>query len=227
MDGRRAVAEREPPRARKSTGNSPLTVPGGTEYFEGRARSRGFSAPAGVDEAGRGPLAGPVVAAAVILPPGYAHPGIRDSKKLSPRRRELLYPVIARDAVAFGIALATHEEIDSLNILRASLLAMRRAVEALSVPADFLFVDGNRRVPCDVPQETLVGGDGRCLSVAAASILAKVARDRIMVEYDRLYPGYGLSGHKGYPTREHFEAIRRLGPSPIHRRTFRGVFPGP
>jgi len=168
-----------------------------------------------------------VVAAAVILPPGYSHPGIRDSKKLSPQRRERLYPVITADAVAFGIALATHEEIDSLNILRASLLAMRRAVEALAVPPDFLFVDGNRPVPCGVPQETLVGGDGRCLSVAAASILAKVARDRLMAEYDRLYPGYGLAVHKGYPTRDHFEAIRRLGPSPIHRRSFRGVEPRP
>ncbi|HAM34046.1 MAG TPA: ribonuclease HII [Deltaproteobacteria bacterium] len=191
--------------------------------FEARARSRGYSAPAGVDEAGRGPLAGPVVAAAVIFPPGYSHPGIRDSKKLSPRQRERLFTVITADAVAFGIAHATHEEIDSLNILRASLLAMRRAVDALALPPDFLFIDGNRPIPSDVPQETLVGGDDRCLSVAAASILAKVARDRMMVEYDLLYPGYGLSAHKGYPTREHLEAIRRLGPSPIHRRTFRGV----
>jgi len=191
--------------------------------FEARARSRGFPSPAGVDEAGRGPLAGPVVAAAVILPPGYSHPGIRDSKKLSPRQRERLFPEITADAVAFGIALATPGEIDALNILRASLLAMRRAVEALVHPPDFLFIDGNQPIPCDVPQETLVGGDDRCLSVAAASILAKVARDRMMVEYDLLYPGYGLSAHKGYPTREHLEAIRRLGPSPIHRRTFRGV----
>lgn len=164
-----------------------------------------------------------MVAAAVIFPPGYAHPGIRDSKKLSPRQRERLYPVITADAVAFGIALATPEEIDTLNILRASLLAMRRAVEALLLPADFLFIDGNQRVACDVPQETLVGGDGRCVSIAAASILAKVSRDRMMAEYELRYPGYGLSVHKGYPTREHLEAIRRLGPSPIHRATFRGV----
>jgi ribonuclease HII len=164
-----------------------------------------------------------VVAAAVIFPPGYAHPGIRDSKKLSPRQRERLYPVITADAVAFGVALATPEEIDALNILRASLLAMRRAVEALLLPADFLFIDGNQRVACDVPQETLVGGDDRCVSIAAASILAKVSRDRMMTEYDLQYPGYGLSGHKGYPTRVHLEAIRRLGPTPIHRRTFRGV----
>jgi ribonuclease HII len=193
------------------------------EPLELWARGKGFHSPAGVDEAGRGPLAGPVVAAAVIFPPGYSHPGIRDSKKLSPRQRERLYPVITADAVAFGIALATPGEIDTLNILRASLLAMRRAVEALLLPADFLFIDGNQPVPCDVPQETLVGGDDRCVSIAAASILAKVSRDRMMVEYDLLYPGYGLSWHKGYPTREHLEAIRRLGPSPIHRRTFRGV----
>ncbi|RJP23987.1 MAG: ribonuclease HII [Deltaproteobacteria bacterium] len=191
--------------------------------FEALARGKGYLAPAGVDEAGRGPLAGPVVAAAVILPPGYAHPGIQDSKKLSPAKREKLYPLIRRDAVAFAVARATHEEIDAVNILRASLLAMRRAVEALAVPADFLLIDGVHRVPCGVPQETLVGGDDRCLSIAAASILAKVARDRMMEEYERLYPGYGFSAHKGYPTPGHFAAIRRLGPSPIHRMTFRGV----
>jgi ribonuclease HII len=164
-----------------------------------------------------------VVAAAVIFPPGYSHPGIRDSKKLSPLQRECLYPVITADAVAFGVALATPEEIDTLNILRASLLAMRRAVEALLLPADFLLVDGNQPVACNLPQETVVGGDDRCVSIAAASILAKVSRDRMMVEYELRYPGYGLSVHKGYPTQEHLEAIRRLGPSPIHRATFRGV----
>ncbi len=193
------------------------------EPFELLARGQGFHSPAGVDEAGRGPLAGPVVAAAVIFPPGYSRPGIRDSKKLSPLQRERLFPVITADAVAFGVALATPDEIDALNILRASLLAMRRAVEALAVPADFLFIDGNQRVPGGVPQETVVGGDDRCVSIAAASIVAKVSRDRMMHEYDRIYPGYGLAGHKGYPTREHLDALRRLGPSPIHRRTFRGV----
>ena len=165
-----------------------------------------------------------MVAAAVIFPPGYSHPGIRDSKKLSPLQRERLYPVITAVAVAFGVGLATPEEIDTLNILRASLLAMRRAVEALLLPADFLLVDGNQPVACDLPQETVVGGDDRCVSIAAASILAKVSRDRMMAEYELRYPGYGLSVHKGYPTREHLEAIRRLGPSPIHRATFRGVF---
>jgi ribonuclease HII len=166
-----------------------------------------------------------VVAAAVVLPPGYQNPDIRDSKKLSPRQRERLFPVIRREAAACAVAVATHEEIDGINILQASLLAMRRAVEALPSRPDFLFVDGNRRIPCDITQETLVGGDGRCLSIAAASVLAKVARDRMMEAFDRLYPGYGFSVHKGYPTRDHIEAIRRLGPSPIHRRTFRGVLP--
>lgn len=164
-----------------------------------------------------------MIAAAVILPPGYQNPAIRDSKALSPARRERLFAVISADASAYAVAAATPEEIDGLNILRASLLAMRRAVEALAVPADFLFVDGIHPVPCPLPQEALVRGDARCLSVAAASILAKVSRDRMMAEYDRLYPGYGLSAHKGYPTPEHFAALRRLGPSPIHRRTFRGV----
>jgi ribonuclease HII len=195
------------------------------EHFESIARGRGFLAPAGVDEAGRGPLAGPVVAAAVIFPPGYHHPGIRDSKKLSPGQRERIFPVIDREASACAVALATPEEIDRINILQASLLAMRRAVEALPSPPDFLYVDGNRRIPCGISQETLVGGDGRCISIAAASILAKVTRDRMMEEFDLVYPGYGFSVHKGYPTRDHMEAIRRLGPCPIHRRTFRGVLP--
>jgi ribonuclease HII len=159
----------------------------------------------------------------VIFPPGYGNPDIRDSKQLSPARRERLSAAIEADASACAVAVATPDEIDELNILRASLLAMRRAVAALAVPADFLFVDGIHEVPCGVPQEALVRGDARCLSVAAASILAKVSRDRRMEEYDRLYPGYGFAAHKGYPTREHLAALRRLGPSPIHRRTFRGV----
>jgi len=196
--------------------------------FESLARDRGFLFPAGVDEAGRGPLAGPVVAAAVVFPAGYLNPDIRDSKLLSPARRELLFGVIRRDAVACAVASVPHEEIDRINILQASLTAMRRAVAALSTPADFLLVDGNRPIPsCNIPQETLVGGDGRCLSIAAASILAKVSRDRMMGEFDLLYPGYGFAAHKGYPTADHLAAIRRLGPSPIHRRTFRGVAPAP
>jgi len=193
--------------------------------FETRARANGYRAIAGVDEAGRGPLAGPVVAAAVILPPGFNPQGIRDSKALSPAARNRARARIEAEAISFSVAHSTHEEIEELNILRASLVAMRRAVELLSPTPDFLYVDGTFPVPCDVPQETLVAGDSRCLSVMAASILAKVARDGMMEEYDLAYPGYGFSSHKGYPTREHFAALRRLGPCPIHRKTFRGVLP--
>ncbi|HEY7527673.1 MAG TPA: ribonuclease HII [Candidatus Deferrimicrobiaceae bacterium] len=193
------------------------------EYLERRARAMGYRAIAGVDEAGRGPLAGPVVAAAVILPGGFRPEGIRDSKALSPAARKRAQLRIEAEAVSFSVARATHEEIDEINILQASLLAMRRAVSRLSPKPDFLYVDGTFPVPYEVPQEALVAGDSRCLSVMAASILAKVARDAMMEEYERLYPGYRFSAHKGYPTREHLAAIRRLGPCPIHRRTFRGV----
>lgn len=191
--------------------------------FERRARDFGYRAVAGVDEAGRGPLAGPVVAAAVILPDGFRSDLLRDSKALSPAARERAFSLIAAEAVSYGFALATHEEIDEINILQASLLAMRRAVERLSPAPDFLYVDGNRPIPCAVAQETLVAGDSRCLSVMAASIVAKVTRDGMMEEFDREYPGYRFGVHKGYPTKEHLAAIRRLGPCPIHRRTFRGV----
>ncbi len=191
--------------------------------FETRARARGYRAPAGVDEAGRGPLAGPVVAAAVILPAGFSHPSIRDSKALSPAARERAFALIEDAAVAVAVASASPEEIDAINILQASLLAMRRSVDGLSHPPDFLYVDGRFPVPCLLPQEPLVRGDARCLSVAAASILAKVTRDRLMRDLDRLYPGYGFSAHKGYPTPEHYAALARLGPCPVHRMTFRGV----
>ncbi len=199
------------------------------EGFEARARARGFRTVAGVDEAGRGPLAGPVVAAAVVLPPGFPADGIRDSKALSPNARERAFFRIVSGALSFSVGQADPREIDRLNILRASLLAMRRAVEGLSPPADFLYVDGAFEIPGEGPawesirQEPLVRGDSRCLAVMAASILAKVTRDRMMVEYDRLHPGYGFSAHKGYPTRSHLDALRELGPSPIHRRSFRGV----
>ena len=193
------------------------------DRFEARARALGYRAIAGVAEAGRGPLAGPVVAAAVILPAGFRSDLIRDSKKLSAAARNRARTLIAAEAVSFAFALSTHDEIDDINILQASLLAMRRAVELLSPAPDFLYVDGNRPIPCSVAQETLVAGDSRCLSVMAASIVAKVARDGMMEEYDRAYPGYSFSAHKGYPTKEHLEAIRRLGPCPIHRKTFRGV----
>jgi ribonuclease HII len=193
------------------------------EGFEAKARANGFSAPAGVDEAGRGPLAGPVVAAAVILPEGYDHPLIRVSKALSPARRERAFLRIVADAVAWAVAEASPAEIDAVNILQASLLAMGRAVAKLPVPPDFLYVDGTFPVPLPLPQETLVRGDSRCRSVSAASILAKVTRDAAMLEHDRAWPGYGFASHKGYPTKAHLDAIRRLGPCPIHRTTFRGV----
>lgn len=196
------------------------------EGFEARARAKGFRTVAGVDEAGRGPLAGPVVAAAVVLPPGFPPEGMRDSKALSPGARERAFLVITSGALSFSVGRADPGEIDRINILQASLLAMKRAVEGLSPAPDFLYVDGTFPVPCDISQETLVSGDSRCLPVMAASILAKVTRDRMMVEYDHLYPGYGFSAHKGYPTRSHLQALRRLGPSPIHRRTFRGVTGG-
>lgn len=250
--------------------------------FEARARAIGYRAIAGVDEAGRGPLAGPVVAAAVILPEGFLRRGIRDSKALSPAAREHAFARIAARATTYAVAHSTHEEIDRLNILHASLLAMRRAVEALLFPPDFVFVDGHLPIPpsapcrlssaptrartrrrkaagtgrlfdvpsgpagcvfaletgcpwtrrlvpdaptvwCSIGQEVVVSGDSRCLSIMAASILAKVTRDRIMEEYDRAYPGYGFASHKGYPTSEHLAALRKLGPCPIHRKTFHGV----
>ena len=188
---------------------------------------------AGVDEAGRGPLAGPVTAAAVVLPPGVSSKEIRDSKALSPKARERAFFVVTTNAIAFAIAHSTPEEIDRENILRASLLAMRRAVEKLEPVPDVLFVDGHLPIPGsqDPPwrtilQEPVVSGDSRCVPVMAASILAKVARDRLMLEYDRIYPGYGFASHKGYPTKAHLAALATLGPSPIHRRTFRGVLPG-
>jgi ribonuclease HII len=183
----------------------------------------GYRAIAGTDEAGRGPLAGPVVAAAVILHPGQTIPGVNDSKKLTERQREKLYPIIMAEALAVGIGLCDHKEIDRLNILRASLEAMRRAVAALPVAADFLLVDGSFTVPLEIPQQAVIKGDSLSLSIAAASIIAKVTRDRLMVEFDLLYPGYGFAGHKGYPSASHRAAIACLGPCPIHRSSFRGV----
>jgi ribonuclease HII len=183
----------------------------------------GYRAIAGTDEAGRGPLAGPVVAAAVILHPGQTIPGVNDSKKLTERQREKLYPIIMAEAIAVGIGLCDHEEIDRLNILRASLEAMRRAVAALPVAADFLLVDGSFTVPLEIPQQAVIKGDSLSISIAAASIIAKVTRDRLMVEFDLLYPGYGFAGHKGYPSASHRAAIACLGPCPIHRSSFRGV----
>jgi len=174
----------------------------------------------GVDEAGRGPLAGDVYAAAVILPQEYDLPGLNDSKQCSAKMRERLYDAITAQAVAWAIGIATVDEIAKLNILRASLLAMRRAVEALPRPAAFALVDGNQRPTLSIPCEPLVRGDARCASIAAASILAKVARDRAMVALDAQYPGYGFAQHKGYGTQAHYEALARLGPCYVHRLGF-------
>ena len=178
---------------------------------------------AGVDEVGRGPLAGPVVAAAVILDPAIPIPGLADSKALSARRREQLAVIVRKTALAWSLGRAEVAEIDDLNILQASLLAMRRAVMALTVPPRLALIDGNRcpELPCR--GLALIGGDRRVVAISAASILAKVTRDAEMVNLDRHYPGYGLAGHKGYPTAAHRAALARLGPSPIHRRSFAPV----
>ncbi len=174
----------------------------------------------GIDEAGRGPLAGPVCAAAVILPEDLEIAGLDDSKKLSEKRREELFPVIREKALAYGIAFASAQEIDEINILQATFLAMRRAFEALGVPCGYALVDGNRMPPLPVPGETIVKGDGRSMSIAAASVLAKVSRDRLMLELAEQYPQYGFEQHKGYGTKLHVEKLREFGPSPIHRATF-------
>ena len=191
--------------------------------FEKRALLSGYKVIAGVDEAGRGPLAGPVVAAAVVLPEHFDVPGINDSKKLSEKKREALFPVIKKRAIAFGIGMAEHEEIDRINILQASLLAMKRAVEALKILPDYLLIDGKFTIDSIIDQRSVIKGDALSLSIAAASILAKVSRDRMMADLDLRYPEYGFSRHKGYPTKAHKEAILTHGPCPIHRKSFRGV----
>lgn len=188
--------------------------------YEKRAGEQGFSAVCGIDEAGRGPLAGPVCAAAVILPPDCDIPGLNDSKKLSEKKREALFPVIQEKAMAFGIGWATAEEIDRVNILQATFLAMARAVEALPAPADYALVDGNRMPPLPIPGETIVKGDATSASIAAASILAKVSRDRLLRRLDEEHPEYGFAKHKGYGTKAHYEAIRKYGLLPEHRRSF-------
>ena len=179
--------------------------------------------PAGVDEAGRGPLAGPVVAAAVILPKECEINGLNDSKKLSTQKREFLFDQIIRLAVSIGVGIVEPGEIDRLNILRAALLAMEGAVMKLNPKPDFLLIDGNIRTSLLIPQETVIGGDSTCNSIAAASIIAKVARDLIMDDYHNIHPEYNFKKHKGYPTKEHYEALRKFGPCPIHRKTFKGV----
>ena len=178
---------------------------------------------AGVDEVGRGPLCGPVVTAAVILDPARPIEGLNDSKKLSERKRDALFDEIKEKALAWCIARAEVEEIDQLNILHATMLAMQRAVQGLSVKPTLAMIDGNRcpKLPCRA--EAVIKGDGKIPEISAASILAKVSRDREMAEMEKLYPGYGIAGHKGYPTRVHMEALKKLGATPIHRRSFRPV----
>ncbi len=182
--------------------------------------AQGFSLVAGVDEAGRGPLAGPVCAAAVILPPETVIPGLDDSKKLSPKKRDALFDVIREKALYYGVAFASEREIDDLNILNATYLAMNRAIAKLGVTPDICIIDGNRSEGIEYRNKTVVGGDGLSANVAAASILAKVTRDRYMEELAQKYPGYGFEKHKGYGTRAHYAAIRALGPSAVHRATF-------
>lgn len=181
---------------------------------------KGYKTVTGVDEAGRGPLAGPVYAAAVILPPGLVIEGLNDSKKLTEKKREALFDVIREKALAYAVAFATGREIDALNILNATYLAMNRAIAGLSVTPDICIIDGNRARGIETHNITLVGGDGKSANVAAASILAKVSRDRFMREMAEKYPGYGFEKHKGYGTREHYAAIRALGPTEIHRVSF-------
>ena len=188
--------------------------------YERKAVSAGHSLICGIDEAGRGPLAGPVYAAAVILPMDCEIEGLNDSKKVSEKKREQLFDVILEKAVAYGIGSASAEEIDAINILQATFLAMERAVAALQQPADWALVDGNRMPPLPIPGETVVKGDAQCASIAAASILAKVSRDRVLRELDLKYPQYGFAKHKGYGTMAHYEAIKQFGVLSEHRKTF-------
>lgn len=188
--------------------------------FENEARADGYKIICGVDEAGRGPLAGPVCAAAVILPENHNIDGLNDSKKLSEKKREALYDVIKNEAVAYSIAMASEKEIDEINILQATYLAMRRAVSGLSVEPDFVLVDGNRDPILGIDTKTVIKGDALSASIAAASVLAKVTRDRFMLEISEKYPEYQFPKHKGYGTKLHYEMIEKYGISDIHRHSF-------
>ena len=189
-------------------------------YYENEAMNKGFELVCGVDEAGRGPLAGPVCAAAVILPKGHIIEGVNDSKKLTEKRREALFDKIKDEALAYSIATASEKEIDEINILQATYIAMRRAVEGLNIPAEFAMIDGNRIPPLDIPAQCIVKGDGKSMSIAAASILAKVTRDRFMLEIAEKYPEYQFDKHKGYGTKLHYEMLDKYGPCEIHRQSF-------
>ena len=188
--------------------------------YEYEKQKEGYTAVCGCDEAGRGPLCGPVVAAAVILPLGVEIEGLNDSKKLTEKKREKLFDIIKEKALAYAIAEASPAEIDEINILNASMLAMRRAVAALEIKADFALIDGNCSRGFEIPTETVVKGDSISYSIAAASILAKVTRDRQCIELDREYPEYNIAKHKGYPTKEHMDAVRKYGAAPIYRKSF-------
>ena len=194
--------------------------------IEEQAFAEGYTVICGVDEAGRGPLAGPVCAAAVILPRGHQIPGLNDSKKLTDKKRRELFPLIKEQAVAYGIGVASHEEIDEINILQATYLAMERAIAQLENRADLALIDGNRAKDFGLAVRTVVKGDSLSANIAAASVLAKVTRDDLMVEIAREFPGYGFEVHKGYGTKAHYEALRNLGPCPIHRMTFLKKFYG-
>ncbi len=194
--------------------------------IEDSFREKGYELICGVDEAGRGPLAGPVCAAAVILPWDLEIPGLNDSKKLTDARRRELFPVIREKALAYGIAFASPQEIDEINILQATFLAMERALSQLSVKPDLALIDGNRSREFGLPVETVVKGDARSANIAAASILAKVTRDDYMIEQSKLYPAYGFEVHKGYGTKRHYAALEEFGPCPIHRASFLKKFYG-
>lgn len=185
-----------------------------------QAEERGFRAVCGIDEAGRGPLAGPVFAAAVILPAECVIDGLDDSKKLNEAKREAIFDVIKEKSLSYGIGWASEREIDEYNILQATFLAMGRAVEAMPAQPDYALVDGNRMPPLAIPGEMVVKGDSKCACIAAASVLAKVSRDRLLREWDGQYPGYGFAQHKGYGTKAHYEAIKKYGILPVHRLSF-------
>ncbi len=189
-------------------------------YYENTAYEKGYNLVCGVDEAGRGPLAGPVCAAAVVLPKGLILEGVNDSKKLTEKKREALFDVITEQALDWSIAFATVEEIEEINILNAAMLAMKRAVEGLKNPVDFAIIDGNRKPLLEIDCEAVVKGDAKSMSVAAASILAKVSRDRILRQYAVDYPQYGFEKHKGYGTKVHVEALKKYGPCEVHRPSF-------
>lgn len=188
--------------------------------YEEAAYDKGYNIVCGVDEAGRGPLAGPVYAAAVILPKGYVIDGVNDSKKLSEKKRDMLFDVIKKEAISYSIGIASEQEIDEINILQATFLAMRRAVDGLSIQPDIALIDGNKKPGLSIAEWDIVKGDGKSANIAAASIIAKVSRDRYMLELAEKYPEYQFEKHKGYGTKLHYEMLEKYGISPVHRKTF-------